>query len=96
MSLPPWVVITALLFGLSGMACLIWGLFKNQKYAVWIGHFMVSSHVGMYFWGMGGWFIGLGTVSFATAGYISVFHGPVDRSPVGWRNVDYMIFFNTL
>lgn len=68
--MPPWVMATALLVGLSGMACLIWGVLKNQKYAVWIGHFVVSSHMGMYFLGMGGWFIGLGTVSFATAGFV--------------------------
>ena len=53
------------------MACLIWGIFKNQKYAVWLGHFVVSSHMFMYSIGAGShWFIGLGTLSFFIAAFV--------------------------
>lgn len=71
LTLPEWVVAVALVFGLAGLACLIWGFLSNRKYAVWIGHFVVSCHMLMYLLGSGGnWVIGIATASFAVAGFV--------------------------
>jgi hypothetical protein len=71
MPLSPWIIKTALVLGLSGIACLIWGLFNNHKMAVRLGHLIVGLHMFMYFLGSGGqWLIGLGTLSFTIAGFV--------------------------
>lgn len=71
MPVPPWLIPTALAVGLSGMACLLWGAFTYRPRAVRLGHWIVSAHMLFYFWGSGGqWLIGLGTASFAVAGFV--------------------------
>ncbi len=70
-TLPEWLIAVALVIGLAGLACLIWGFLRNRKHAVWIGHFVVSCHMLMYLLGSGGnWVIGVGTASFAVAGFV--------------------------
>jgi hypothetical protein len=71
MILPAWLIETALILGLSGMVCLIWGVLKNNRVAVRLGHSIVSLHMLMYCLGSGGyWFIGLGALLFAIAGFV--------------------------
>ena len=71
MLIPPWLIQTALAAGLSGLACLFWGVFTYRPAAVRLGHWVVSAHMLFYFWGSGGqWLIGLGTASFAVAGFV--------------------------
>lgn len=70
MPVPSWLIQTALITGLSGLACLLWGVFAYRPLAVRLGHWVVSAHMLLYFWGSSDqWLIGLGTASFAIAGF---------------------------
>lgn len=66
---PTWLFLAITILGLCGLISLVWGLLRNNRAAVWLGHFGVCSHMLTYSFAPGAtWLIGLGALSFALAG----------------------------